>query len=274
MPKLGPTWRPTKPPRSCCALEFSKTPGCFIKLKCCNDKVCNLGQPPIDHGHRVRPCAQYAAGAILRAERRSNPPSLMGNVATLLATSCCWASPVKPSNIVLLHVLWVRHCSKEMVTSWPGALDQQLPCALQIRHPWNLAPEISFHSQSLLTGFLDVPQCSYWGTQHLQPFRRPHLWTLSHSLRRACLPCVQPNSSSGLQLICQQIVDFSSAFRQRQESSRNAKSNSPGRSSARTSAKALWAEQECPVGESASLFINGYKTVDRTLQKNKLPTCT
>ena len=118
--------------------------------------------------------AQYAAGAILRADWRPNPPILMGKVATferhpvagrhLLNPQAVWSSLAPCLGRALLQISCQtgKHCSKKMVTSWPSALDQQLPCTLQIGHPRNLPPEVTFHNQSLLGSFLNVLRCSYW----------------------------------------------------------------------------------------------------------------
>ena len=62
------------------------------------------------------------------------------------------------------------------------------------------------------------------GNQQLRPWRiTPRGPTLPFPpesllpIQRACLPCVQQNSCSRLHLLCQQIVEFSSAFRLKQD---------------------------------------------------------
>ena len=91
--------------------------------------------------------AQNAPNVVLDAEWRPKPPSRMGSVATSCATSCCCDSPRPPSNLAMNSCGW--HGSQEMVAPRPGALKQQVPCALQIWDTGDCPPQFLFFFQSL-----------------------------------------------------------------------------------------------------------------------------
>ena len=66
--------------------------------------------------------AQYAAGAVLSAERSPNPPKRMGRAAMRSAMFCCVASPGSLPKMVLIAFRIPASWPAEYSADWLGGM--------------------------------------------------------------------------------------------------------------------------------------------------------
>ena len=99
--------------------------------------------------------AQYAAGAQCSADRSPSPPMRIGNVDNCLDSTSSWLGipwrrdlPVSQDSRIVGHTtinrLTGRHGAHGVICSGGCALQQQLPCALQVRNGWDCFPQNLF----------------------------------------------------------------------------------------------------------------------------------